>query len=257
MEAALTSSVSLAQGAATVKGLTGTWSSPNDGVRVLEYFDDPSIQEVFLKEIIEDGHNMAKDQYAYYVVQHILQHGKALVRSAIIKRFIGKVMTMSKQKYASNVIEKCLVFGSYDEKQKIINEVLSSSDLITSGETDALMVMVNDQYANYVVQRVIETCDEWRRQLILECLRVRHRQLRHCTYAKHVVARLERLIEAGVITPQVHNPPHHPTMPIFRISPDARAVDVEEHRVAPPPQPSRIGVVPPVMRGTYPGGSGQ
>jgi pumilio RNA-binding family len=52
-----------------------------------------------------------------------------------------------------------------------------------------MQVMVNDQYANYVVQKVIETCDE--------CLRMRHRQLRNCTYAKHVVARIERLIEAG------------------------------------------------------------
>ena len=52
-----------------------------------------------------------------------------------------------------------------------------------------MQVMVNDQYANYVVQKVIETCDE--------CLRMRHRQLRNCTYAKHAVARIERLIEAG------------------------------------------------------------
>uniref|UniRef100_A0A0D9ZXI3 PUM-HD domain-containing protein n=1 Tax=Oryza glumipatula TaxID=40148 RepID=A0A0D9ZXI3_9ORYZ len=99
------------------------------------------------------------------VVEHILQHGKALVRSLIINRFIGKIVTMSKQKYASNVIEKSLVFGSYDETQKIINEVLTMADLIKSGETEVLMVLVNDQYANYVVQKVIVTCDEWQRKI--------------------------------------------------------------------------------------------
>uniref|UniRef100_J3M5N0 PUM-HD domain-containing protein n=1 Tax=Oryza brachyantha TaxID=4533 RepID=J3M5N0_ORYBR len=181
---------------------------------VLEYFHDPSIQETFLKEIIEDVYCMAKDKYANYVVQYILEHGEALVRSAIIKRFSGKVMTMSKQKYASNVIEKCLVFGSYNDKQKIINEVLS-----TSGETEALMVMVNDQYANYVVQKVIETCDDRQRKLILECLRMRHRQIRHCTYAKHVVARLERLIEAGertMMQPWRRRPRRHGKEPELR-----------------------------------------
>uniref|UniRef100_A0A0D3G657 PUM-HD domain-containing protein n=1 Tax=Oryza barthii TaxID=65489 RepID=A0A0D3G657_9ORYZ len=103
--------------------------------------DDP-IQEIFLEEIIEDVYYMAKDQYANYV------HGKALVRSLIINIFIGKIVTMSKQKYASIVIEKSLVFGSYDETQKIINEIL-----------------VSDQYANYVVKKVIVTCDEWQRKI--------------------------------------------------------------------------------------------
>lgn len=55
------------------------------------------------------------------------------MRSLIIKRFIGKVVTMSKQKYASNVFEKCLVFSSYDETQKIINEVLTIAKVINSG----------------------------------------------------------------------------------------------------------------------------
>ncbi|XP_066166859.1 pumilio homolog 3 isoform X3 [Oryza sativa Japonica Group] len=69
--------------------------------RVPKYFDDP-IQEIFLEEIIEDVYYMTKEQYANNVVQHILQHGKALVRSLIIKRFIGKVVTMSKQKLSSS-----------------------------------------------------------------------------------------------------------------------------------------------------------
>ncbi|KAL5206773.1 hypothetical protein ABZP36_034982 [Zizania latifolia] len=165
--------------------------------RILEYFDDPSIQDIFLEEVIDEVCYLSKDQYANYVVQHILQHGKARMRSAVIKRFAGRVMAMSKQKFSSNVIEKCLIFGSYDDKQMVINEVLSTNDLITSGETDALQDMVNDQYANYVVQKVIETCDEWQRKLIIGRLRAHHSQLHNCTYAKHVVSRLERLIEIG------------------------------------------------------------
>lgn len=60
-----------------------------------------------------------------------------------------------------------------------------------------MQVMVNDQYANYVVQKVIETCDEWQRKLILRRLRAHHSLLHDCTYAKHVVARLDRLIDIG------------------------------------------------------------
>uniref|UniRef100_A0A0E0HCM5 Uncharacterized protein n=1 Tax=Oryza nivara TaxID=4536 RepID=A0A0E0HCM5_ORYNI len=32
-------------------------------------------------------------------------------------------------------------------------------------------VLVNYQYANYFMQKVIKTCDEWQHKIILECLR--------------------------------------------------------------------------------------
>ncbi|KAG8049054.1 hypothetical protein GUJ93_ZPchr0009g1021 [Zizania palustris] len=67
--------------------------------RILEYFDEPSIQDIFLEEVIDEVCYLSKDQYANYVVQHILQHGKARMRSAVIKRFAGRVMAMSKQSF--------------------------------------------------------------------------------------------------------------------------------------------------------------
>lgn len=35
---------------------------------------------------------------------------------------------MSQQKYASNVVEKCLTFGSPEERQLLINEILGSTE---------------------------------------------------------------------------------------------------------------------------------
>ncbi|TVU49600.1 hypothetical protein EJB05_00917, partial [Eragrostis curvula] len=130
--------------------------------RVLEYCNDPSIQKNILSEIMEQIYWLAKDQYGNYVVQHLLQHGARPLRSAIIKTFAGRVVGMSRGKCSSNVIEKCLIHGDYEEKQLIINEVLSSG-----GVPDALTVMVGDPFANYVVQKVMETCDDWQRQMIL------------------------------------------------------------------------------------------
>lgn len=37
-------------------------------------------------------------------------------------------MKMSQQKFASNVVEKCLTFGSPDERQILVNEMLGTSD---------------------------------------------------------------------------------------------------------------------------------
>jgi len=35
---------------------------------------------------------------------------------------------MSQQKFASNVVEKCLTFGGPDERQLLVNEMLGSTD---------------------------------------------------------------------------------------------------------------------------------
>ena len=35
---------------------------------------------------------------------------------------------MSQQKFASNVVEKCLTFGTAEERQTLVNEMLGSTD---------------------------------------------------------------------------------------------------------------------------------
>lgn len=52
--------------------------------------------------------------------------------------------------------------------------------------------MIRDQYANYVIQKVIDLAD--RRQLdnIVRELRLHMNDVKRCTYGKHILARVER-----------------------------------------------------------------
>lgn len=59
---------------------------------------------------------------------------------------------------------------------------------------------MKDQFANYVVQKVLETCDDGQLELILRRIKVHMNALRKYTYGKHIVARLEKLVAAGGIT---------------------------------------------------------
>jgi len=61
-------------------------------------------------------------------LQHVLEHGKPDERSAIISKLTGKIVKMSQQKFASNVIEKCLAFGDATERSTMVNEMLGSTD---------------------------------------------------------------------------------------------------------------------------------
>ncbi|XP_042512573.1 pumilio homolog 2-like [Macadamia integrifolia] len=160
--------------------------------RVLEHCGDPKTQRIMMVEILQSVCMLAQDQYGNYVVQHVLEHGKPHERTAIIKKLAGQIVQMSQQKFASNVVEKCLTFGGPAERQILVNEMLGSTD-----ENEPLQAMMKDQFANYVVQKVLETCDDQQRELILSRIKVHLNALKKYTYGKHIVARVEKLVAAG------------------------------------------------------------
>ncbi|CAK7331472.1 unnamed protein product [Dovyalis caffra] len=160
--------------------------------RILEHCKDAQTQSKVMDEILGSVSMLAQDQYGNYVVQHVLEHGKSHERSAIIKELAGRIVQMSQQKFASNVVEKCLTFSGPSERQLLVNEMLGTTD-----ENEPLQAMMKDQFANYVVQKVLETCDDQQRELILTRIKVHLNALKKYTYGKHIVARVEKLVAAG------------------------------------------------------------
>ncbi|AQK55419.1 hypothetical protein Zm00014a_028795 [Zea mays] len=160
--------------------------------RILEHCDDESTQNAMMEEIMQSVVTLTEDQYGNYVIQHVLQYGKPEERSTIIAQLAGQIVKMSQQKFASNVVEKCLTFGSPEQRQILINEMLGTTD-----ENEPLQAMMKDQFANYVVQKVLETCDDQNRELILSRIKVHLNALKRYTYGKHIVTRVEKLIAAG------------------------------------------------------------
>ena len=54
--------------------------------------------------------------------------------------------------------------------------------------------MMKDQYANYVVQKMIEIADQSQRKLLLQRIRPYMIQLRKFTYGKHMLSKLEKFM---------------------------------------------------------------
>ncbi|KAI3731105.1 hypothetical protein L1987_62288 [Smallanthus sonchifolius] len=160
--------------------------------RVLEHCHDPKTQSLVMDEILKSINMLAQDQYGNYVVQHVLEHGKPHERKCIIDQLTGQIVQMSQQKFASNVVEKCLTFGTPEERQTLVTEMLGTTD-----ENEPLQVMMKDQFANYVVQKVLETCDDKQLEMILNRIKVHLNALKKYTYGKHIVARVEKLVAAG------------------------------------------------------------
>ncbi|CAB4302593.1 unnamed protein product [Prunus armeniaca] len=156
--------------------------------RVLEHCSDDIQSQSIVDEILESTYALAQDQYGNYVTQHVLERGKPYERSQIISKLIGKIVQLSQHKYASNVVEKCLEHGDVAERELLIEEIIGQME-----ENDSLLPMMKDQFANYVVQKVLETSNDRQRETLLNLIRVHIDALKKYTYGKHIVVRFEQL----------------------------------------------------------------
>lgn len=165
------------------------------GCRVIQRIFENCTNEhdSLLEELHHFTINLIQDQYGNYVIQHVLEHGKPEDKSLVISKVMGQILTLSKHKFASNVIEKCVTNGTKAERQKMIDEVIQvkpdgSSDLIS---------MMKDQFANYVVQKMLDVVDKDQHDLLISKIKPHLQSLKKFTYGKHLIQRLELEINSN------------------------------------------------------------
>ncbi|XP_073905344.1 pumilio homolog 2 isoform X8 [Castor canadensis] len=141
-----------------------------------------------LEELHQHTEQLVQDQYGNYVIQHVLEHGRPEDKSKIVAEIRGKVLALSQHKFASNVVEKCVTHASRAERALLIDEVCCQND----GPHSALYTMMKDQYANYVVQKMIDMAEPAQRKIIMHKIRPHITTLRKYTYGKHILAKLEK-----------------------------------------------------------------
>ncbi|KAK5647046.1 hypothetical protein RI129_005510 [Pyrocoelia pectoralis] len=152
--------------------------------RILEHCT-PEQTAPILGELHAHTDQLIQDQFGNYVIQHVLEHGKQEDKSQLINAVRGKVLVLSQHKFASNVVEKCVTHATRAERALLIEEVCGFND-------SALHVMMKDQYANYVVQKMIDVSEPTQRKILMHKIRPHLNSLRKYTYGKHIIAKLEK-----------------------------------------------------------------
>lgn len=82
-----------------------------------------------------------------YVVQHLVGLKLPRVTETLLERLQGSFVTLSCNKYASNVVEKIILESGEEHSTKIIAELLRSPS--------ASMLLV-DPYGNFVIQTALQ-----------------------------------------------------------------------------------------------------
>lgn len=156
--------------------------------------DDPGVaaQLSVLRELLSETPRLVQDQYGNYVVQHVLEHGRPEDKAEIIRHLRGRIVTLSQHKFASNVIEKCVQHGGHEDRQMILEEIVADRPP-QGGRLMPLELMMKDPYANYVVQKILDVCDNAQRELLISRIKPHVASLKKYTYGKHIIARLEKI----------------------------------------------------------------
>ena len=123
----------------------------------------------------------------------------------------GRVIEFSLHKFSSNVIEKCLEFGSPAECALLVDEVLAPTlsvihslaasthphahkmQLPADGSTP-LQSLLHDPFGNYVAQKLLDVGNDAQRAAMTQLLVAYTPQLQRSPYGKHILARLEKML---------------------------------------------------------------
>ncbi|KAK4143823.1 armadillo-type protein [Dichotomopilus funicola] len=118
--------------------------------RAMEYGTEAD-KAVIMEKLHRHPRMLVTHSYGNYVVQHVLENAKPEDRDPFCRVVMAELLTFSKHKHASNVVEKCIQFGT-PEVQRRIRDRLAGNE---SGDT--LFALMKDQYGNYVVQTLVST----------------------------------------------------------------------------------------------------
>lgn len=174
-----------------------TLSTHRYGCRVVQRAIEHCVDEqknAVLETLVSCHENLVVDQYGNYVVQQVLACGTEAHQAAILKTLThnGALLTLSKHKYASNVVEAVLMHGKPHHKEQILEEMLTDTRKDHVGGYCCAIELSKDPIANYVVKKAIEVSEDEQKEKLFQLISASRPELAKSPYAKYVLQRIDK-----------------------------------------------------------------
>ena len=134
-----------------------------------------------VSEIINNGLFLVQDPFGNYLLQYILEMDIDVINVKVIRQFLGHIAGLSTNKFASNVIEKCLKIAPEEVRGQIVDEICDRTKL---------PVLLQDQYANYVVQTSLHTCNQSQFYALQAMIRPLMQLIKNTPHGKRIESKL-------------------------------------------------------------------
>lgn len=168
--------------------------------RIFEHCEE-SQKRPLIDELLRDTERLMHDQYGNYVIQWILQNASKRDKDVVIATARGNILRLSRHKFASNVVEQIIRAASQEERYSLIEEIMAPVQDEASGEaTVGAVVMMKDQYGNYVLQRFLELSEGQQKVRLITFIKPALNNFKRFSsgYAKHLSA-IERLLDTNIV----------------------------------------------------------
>ncbi|KAI1816403.1 ARM repeat-containing protein [Poronia punctata] len=152
-------------------------------------------------QITEHALSLVQDPYGNYVLQYIIDLNEPSFTEPLAQKFFGKVVMLSRHKFSSNVIEKCLRCASEGTKDRMISELLAPGDMER---------LVKDSFANYVVQTALEHSTPQMKHDLVEAIRPLLPGIRGLPHGRRLGAKIQQH-DSQSSTPSGQTTPSEPT----------------------------------------------
>uniref|UniRef100_A0A0N4ZV40 PUM-HD domain-containing protein n=1 Tax=Parastrongyloides trichosuri TaxID=131310 RepID=A0A0N4ZV40_PARTI len=147
---------------------------------MLEYFERDNCQYL-IKRLLENIDDLLTHEYGNYVAQKVFIHSSLKDQHCILENLHKDMLKYSKNKFASNVIEVCLDSGLPSQNKFLIQKLFQEP-------YDKLVYpMIEDQYGNYVIQKMVSMACRCTRKKLIKILKSSdHYVLKHIVYKTNI-----------------------------------------------------------------------
>ncbi|TQS39181.1 hypothetical protein Golomagni_00299 [Golovinomyces magnicellulatus] len=134
-----------------------------------------------IRQISNNAYVLVQDPFGNYVVQYILDLNEPIFTEPLVSMFKGRVSQLSRQKFSSNVIEKCLRCAQEPTKNSLIEELLQPNELER---------LLRDSFANYVIQTALDYASPAMKNRLMEAIRPHLPAIRSTPYGRRIQAKI-------------------------------------------------------------------
>ena len=107
-------------------------------------------QDDLCNVIVEKIEELINDKYGNYTIQTVFKLFNDKINDKIFKYIDENLLQLSKEKFSSNVIDKCII-KDYEKSNKLIESIIHKN---------IIKDIIVDQYGNYVVQKALSISEK-------------------------------------------------------------------------------------------------
>jgi len=162
-------------------------------MRLVEHAPPHQMRDV-LQRILESVGRLAQDRYGNYVLQHILEHGEMCNKQQLISQVIKYgAPTLARQKYAHNVIEKCMSVTWSPEYKASFGHERSAliSELLSTEGGPIVVTMACERFGAKVVECLMDHLKGSALEQLLRLLRDGEARLQENESAAPILAKMQ------------------------------------------------------------------